>query len=137
MNLRRARMRLSVLLAAWLPAGLALADEVQFDAAESLGRVALGLVGVVVLIFGLAWGVRRFSFLKMLSRDTDSPIRAIGQLAVGPKERVMLIEVDGRRLLIGVTPSQITRLDPLEDIEAGAGTDFASHLQASREARKK
>ena len=136
MNPPRTGMRLICLLAAWLPAGLAMAEDVSFDAADSLSRVALGLVGVMVLIFGLAWAVRRFSFLNVLQRDADSPIRAVGQISVGTNERIMLIEVDGRRLLIGVTPHQITRLDPFDGIEAGAGKDFAAHLQASREARK-
>ena len=137
MNRLRARIGPAVLVLAWMPAATVLADEGAIDAAENLSRVALGLVAVLVLIFGLAWAVRRFSFLNVLQRDTNSPIRAIGQLSVGPKERVMLIEVEGRRMVIGVAPGRITRLDPLDGDSGEAGKDFAAHLQASREARKK
>lgn len=127
--------------AAWLalaPMASALAAEQgQIDAAGNLTRLALGMLAVVVLIFGLAWAVRRFSLLNGFQRDGDNPIRSLAQLSVGPKERVVLIEVEGRRLLIGVAPGRITRLDAPAGDQAEAGKDFATHLQASREARKK
>ena len=114
-----------------------LAESGTTEAAQNLSRVSLGLLGVLILIFGLAWAARRFSFLSGLKSDSSSPIRHLAQLSVGPKERVMLIEVDGRRLLIGVAPGRITLLDSPDGLQAGAGTDFAAQLQASREARKK
>lgn len=126
---------LAVLLAA-LPQ-LALAEGGALDAAQSLTRMALGLVAVMVLIFGLAWAVRRFSFLSSLQGDANAPIRALAQLSVGPKERVVLIEVDGQRLLIGVAPGRISLLQGFGRFDTQAGTDFAAQLQASREARKK
>ncbi|MEE4639286.1 MAG: flagellar biosynthetic protein FliO [Wenzhouxiangella sp.] len=128
------------LAAAWLamsPAMSVLADEARVDAAQNLMRLALGMLAVVVLIFGLAWAVRRFSLFDGLQRNGDNPIRNLAQLSVGPKERVVLIEVEGRRLLIGVAPGRITRLDGPDAEWGGAGKDFATHLQASREARKK
>ena len=126
---------LSALLLA-MPA-LALAEGSGLDAAQSLTRMALGLLAVMVLIFGLAWAVRRFSFLSSLQGDANTPIRALAQLSVGPKERVVLIEVDGRRLLIGVAPGRVNLLQGSGTFDSQAGTDFAAQLQASREARKK
>ena len=114
-----------------------LADTGTMDAAQSLSRMAFGLLVVMILIFALAWAVRRFSFLSGLQRDQTSTIRQLAHLSVGPKERVMLIEVEGRRLLIGVAPGRISLLDSPDSPVPEAGTDFAAHLQASREARKK
>lgn len=132
-------MKLRGLLAIILLSGASpgLAETGALDAAQSLSRMAIGLLAVMILIFGLAWAVRRFSFLSGLQRDQTSSIRHLAHLSVGPKERVVLIEVEGRRLLIGVAPGQITLLDSPDGHGAEAGTDFAAHLQASREARKK
>ncbi|NDY97147.1 flagellar biosynthetic protein FliO [Wenzhouxiangella limi] len=135
-RLRALHLAAAASLAA-LPAANALAQPGQADAAQSLTRVTVGMLAVVVLIFGLAWAVRRFSFLKGFQGDGNNPIRNLAQLSVGPKERVVLIEVEGKRLLIGVAPGRITRLDVPDGESAEAGKDFATHLQASREARKK
>lgn len=126
---------LAVLLALQPVPGLA--EGGALDAAQSLTRMTLGLLAVMVLIFGLAWAVRRFSFLSSLQGDSNAPIRALAQLSVGPKERVVLIEVDGQRLLIGVAPGRVTLLQGSGSFDTQAGTDFATQLQASREARKK
>lgn len=112
----------------------AFAQEDRVEAAQSLTRLAFGMLAVVVLIFGLAWAVRRFSLFQGFQRDGNDAITVQAQLSVGPKERVILIEVEGRKMLIGVAPGYITRLDGA-GLSAGAGKDFAEHLQASREAR--
>jgi flagellar protein FliO/FliZ len=112
----------------------AFAQEDRVEAAQSLTRLAFGMLAVVVLIFGLAWAVRRFSLFQGFQRDGNDAIAVRAQLSVGPKERVVLIEVEGRKMLIGVAPGYITRLDG-SGLPAGAGKDFAEHLQASREAR--
>ena len=112
----------------------AFAQEERVEAAQSLTRLAFGMLAVVVLIFGLAWAVRRFSLFQGFQRNGNDAITVQAQLSVGPKERVVLIEVEGRKMLIGVAPGYITRLDG-SGLPAGAGKDFAEHLQASREAR--
>jgi len=119
---------------ALLGSAAAFAQEYRVEAAQSLTRVAFGMLAVVVLIFGLAWAVRRFSLFQGFQRDGNDAITVQAQLSVGPKERVLLIEVEGQKMLIGVAPGYITRLDG-SGLPAGAGKDFAEHLQASREAR--
>ncbi|MFP4208667.1 MAG: flagellar biosynthetic protein FliO [Wenzhouxiangella sp.] len=126
---RRLSARIQALVG-WLalsPATLVLAQEGRAEAAQSLTRLALGMLAVVVLIFGLAWAVRRFSLFQGLQRDGNSAITIHAQLSVGPKERVVLLEVEGRKMLIGVAPGQITRLDG-PAIPEGAGKDFATYL---------
>jgi flagellar protein FliO/FliZ len=123
----------------WLamaPVSVAFAQEGRVEAAQSLTRLAIGMLAVVVLIFGLAWAMRRFSLFQGLKGDGNNAITLKAQLSVGPKERVILIEVEGQKMLIGVAPGHITRLDG-PTLTEGAGKDFAAHLRASREARKK
>jgi len=137
MNVRLPALAQSIV--GWLamsPVILAFAQDGRAEAAQSLTRLAVGMLAVVVLIFGLAWAVRRFSLFQGLQRDGNSAINLHAQLSVGPKERVVLIEVEGQKMLIGVAPGHITRLDG-PTLTEGAGKDFAAHLQASREARKK
>ena len=69
-----------------------------------LTQLTLGLVVVLALAVGLSWLLRR----HLLPRG--GVIRVIGGLPLGSRERLLLIEVDETRLLIGVTAQQIQTL---------------------------
>src|SRR5690606_8975140 len=61
-------------------------------------------------------------------------IRVISLYPLGPRDRLALVEVGGRQLLLGISPGRITTLHVLEepvtdDARAGGG-DFARKLQA-------
>lgn len=72
-----------------------------------LMQLTLGLVVVLALAVGLSWLLRRYALPR------DGIIRVIGGLPLGSRERLLLIEVDDARLLIGITPSQIQTLHVL------------------------
>ncbi len=67
-----------------------------------LVQLTLGLL--VVLAIGLSWLLRRYALPR------DGLIRVVGGLPLGTRERLLLIEVDQVRLLIGVTAQQIQTL---------------------------
>lgn len=69
-----------------------------------LTQLTLGLAVVLALAVGLSWLLRR----HLLPRG--GVIRVIGGLPLGSRERLLLIEVDETRLLIGVTAQQIQTL---------------------------
>ena len=69
-----------------------------------LTQLTLGLVVVLALAVGLSWLLRR----HVLPRG--GAIRVIGGLPLGSRERLLLVEVDEVRLLIGVTSQQIQTL---------------------------
>ena len=69
-----------------------------------LTQLTLGLAVVLALAVGLSWLLRR----HVLPRG--GAIRVIGVLPLGSRERLLLIEVDETRLLIGVTSQQIQTL---------------------------
>ena len=80
-----------------------------------LGSIAATVVALV-LVLALAWGALRL--LKYMqdrqmgsggSVDTQA-LKFLRALPVGTRERVMLIEAEGDRLLIGVTAGGITLL---------------------------
>ncbi len=79
--------------------------------AGSLGQLGLGLALTLGLIALLAWAVRR---MPALAR-AQGPLRVLGSTAVGTRERVVLVEVEGVRLVLGVAPGRVTRLHAFED----------------------
>ncbi|MGH8515916.1 MAG: flagellar biosynthetic protein FliO [Panacagrimonas sp.] len=78
------------------------------DGATSVVQMVLSLIAVVGIILGLAWMTRRMQVMRGGAAGSELRVRAT--LAVGLKERVVLIEVRGEPLLIGVAPGQITLL---------------------------
>lgn len=94
--------------------GLALAASAEPGRAESalpampgsgmLAQLTLGLVVVLALAVGLSWLLRRYALPR------DGVIRVVGGLPLSSRERLLLVEVDETRLLLGITPTQIQTL---------------------------
>lgn len=121
----------TLLLLVCLPVPTLASDVPSADAAVSLGRMTLGLVVVIALVFALAWAARRLSVMRARGGASGGPIEVVGQLALGTRERLLLVEVDGRRVLLGVVPGRITRLDAAE-APAQPGEAFSSRLTAAQ-----
>ena len=79
----------------------------NLSTAHSLGSAALNLIIVLALIFALAWVLRR---VRGLRNNLPGQISIKATLSLSMKERVMLIDAAGEHLLIGVSPSGITKL---------------------------
>ena len=69
-----------------------------------LAQLTLGLLLVLGLAAGLSWLLRRYALPR------DGLVRVIGGLPLGARERLLLVEVDEVRLLIGITAHQIQAL---------------------------
>ncbi|RXJ72922.1 flagellar biosynthetic protein FliO [Veronia nyctiphanis] len=79
----------------------------------NLGTTLVSLLLVIGLILALSWIVKR---LKMPGLPNgQSGMRVISQLAVGQKERVLVVEVNKEQVMIGVTSQQITLLKTLNE----------------------
>lgn len=95
-------------------------------------QVALGLILVLVAIATTAWLVRRvFRFAP----GVQGQVKVLSGVPMGPRERVVLLQVGETQLLIGVTPSQIhtlhvldTPLDP-DEAESAVAPAFVAHLR--------
>jgi flagellar protein FliO/FliZ len=125
--------RLAAVLASLLPA-LALAEEAARAAASKVGETSAlqvlqavgGLILVIAFILMLAWLVRRFANLPMAGKGA---IRVLGGVALGSRERAVLVAVGGTRLLIGVAPGRVQTLHVLDDAAAEAvDQGFAGRL---------
>ncbi|MCI0668646.1 MAG: flagellar biosynthetic protein FliO [Methylococcaceae bacterium] len=113
--MRRRTPAIAILLAAAsLEAQAALTADPQ--AAHALSRsdlmewtMALGLV--IFLILVSAWLLRRFN---RLSISHGNRLRILGGIPVGTRERVVLLQVGERQLLLGVAPGRVETLHVLE-----------------------
>ncbi len=88
----------------------AAASAVPASSFASLLQVMLGLAIVLAAIAGTAWLLKR---LGPGQASAASNLRVVGGVAVGAKERVVLVDVGDTRLVLGVSPGQITTLHQL------------------------
>jgi flagellar protein FliO/FliZ len=80
-------------------------------------QVFAGLAIVLVLIAAATWGARRLQGFRPQGRGH---IRIVEGLAVGAREKLLLIEVDDRRVLLGMCPG---RIQTLASFDAGTAAD--------------
>ena len=114
---------------------------------SSILAIVLSLAFVIALAWGGLWLLRKFqdgSFGKLNAADGARTLRFERALPVGPRERIVLIEVDGEHMLLGVTAHTITQLKTWPDTGAntgpgsggsqmsGAGADDARETAAER-----
>ena len=135
-----------IVLAGWALAqhSAAFAAEQPFAAPESitgapsaaggLAQVTLSLMLVLAAVFAAAWVVRR---LRNFGRPGSGAINIIADVALGPKERAVLIQVGAQQLLVGVAPGRVNTLHVLaelvriNDAQRGGGGDELSPSSSS------
>jgi flagellar protein FliO/FliZ len=100
------------------------------DMGAQLTKLMLGLLLVVGLIFLLAWLLRRVQ--QMNPRGTQV-IKLVSSQALGPRERLVLVQVGSEQVLIGLSGGRITPLHVMQqpvhlpDAEP-ANPEFAQRL---------
>ena len=98
-------------------------DGVSPVGAASILQVLTGLALVLLLVVGTAWLLRRLGRVPGLSNQS---IRTIGALAVGTRERVVLLEVGATWILVGVAPGHVRSLATLPKGEIAAAESQAA-----------
>jgi len=73
-----------------------------------LVNMTLSLLGVLAVLFVLVMVLKRLGGLPRAARQ--QAIMVQGSLAVGPRERVVWIEIEGHQLVLGVSSGQIEPL---------------------------
>ncbi len=92
----------------------------------------LGVIIVLGIVAGLAWLPRRGAF-KTLGRG-NRPIMVETAVALGERRSLVIVAVEGRRLLLGLTPGQISMVTELAapKLPGGAGGGFEARLDAAK-----
>ncbi len=92
--------------------------------------VVVGLLLVLALIFGLAWLVRKMGPGVLAGGQS---MKIISALAVGPREKVLLVDIGGQQILLGVAPGRVSHLrdfeQPIISEPSTAGGEFSARLR--------
>ncbi|MCB1907752.1 MAG: flagellar biosynthetic protein FliO [Rhodocyclaceae bacterium] len=104
--------------------------------------MVLGLGLVLALLFGALMLIKRLSLPR---GPAASSLRVVGAAAVGPRERVVLVEVGDKLLVLGVAQGQVEGLhtfdaadfprDATEERPDATAAGFADRLQRLLERR--
>ncbi len=79
--------------------------------AGNIAQMLLGLVLVLGLLIGGALLVRRLGKFPAVA---DSPLKVITGLSLSPRDRLVVVQVGDKQLLLGVSPGRIQTLHVLE-----------------------
>ncbi len=142
---RMPTVRIAVMLACMLLLGLAstahgapapAAAPPVITPAGSILQMLTGLVIVLLLLAGVVWMLRRMGTLR---QQGPGAMRVLGAVAVGQRERVVLIEVAQTWLFVGVAPGSVNALHSMPKSAElpthssmplpQSGSPFASWLQ--------
>jgi flagellar protein FliO/FliZ len=106
-------------------------------AAGAVGGTVFALFFVLALIFALAWLARR---MPGVAGTQHAALRVVASLALGPRERVVVVDVGGTQLLLGVGAGGTRMLHalaaPLPSQERGGQLPFAQLLAQHFGSRK-
>jgi len=84
-------------------------------------QVLLGLAFVVIAILAMAWLIKRTGFVNTRA---NGALKVIGGISLTQRERILLIQVGEKQLLLGVAPGRITTLHELDEkVETGSSSD--------------
>ncbi len=103
-----------VLLISNTPTWAAASEAPVLPAADLPGmlQALVALVVLLLVILALPWLMRR---LSGLGPNLDGRMRVLTALAVGPRERIVLVQVGNEQLLLGVAPGQVRLLHVLPE----------------------
>jgi len=91
------------------------------DGMFELNLISTGLktMAMLFLVLGLLvlvlYFMKRFLFLRRGAKG-DLLIKVLSSLHLSPKERIEVIEVSGEKIVLGVTPGNISFLTRLNDL---------------------
>ncbi|TNV23031.1 flagellar type III secretion system protein FliO [Buttiauxella sp. B2] len=76
-----------------------------------LVQVSGALTAIIIFILLAAWVAKRFGFAPKTGSSKEMKVSA--SCSVGPRERVVIVDVQDARLVLGVTAGKITHLHTL------------------------
>ncbi len=99
---------------------------------DGILATAAGLLLVLATILALAWVARRYGRFTMAGKGMVS---LLGGVTLGSRERVVVVQVEDTRLVLGVAPGRIQTLyvlNPAQDTSAGFPETLESQISELR-----
>lgn len=76
-------------------------------------KMFFGLIFVIALIFFVAWLTRKLKLTQHFS--TGYQIKSLATLSLSTREKICLIEVGNKQVLVGVSPGRINQLHVFDE----------------------
>tara|TARA_E500000178_G_scaffold320972_1_gene344495 strand:- start:1271 stop:1594 length:324 start_codon:yes stop_codon:yes gene_type:complete len=94
----------------------------------------LSFLLVIALLGATLWGLKRFGRLQLQNQSGQASIKLIDSFSLGARQRIVLVESDDQRILVGISPQSITglgqwprdRAPEFSDVLRDAGTQAES-----------
>ena len=86
--------------------------------ADNIWQVALALVLIIGVVMLLGYLAKRFQFTK---GKTTGQLRVVDSAYLGPKEKLVLVQIANQNVLLGMNPQCITKLAEFDASETFAG----------------
>lgn len=97
---------------------------------DQLIHVTIALSAVLLVIYGLAWLIKRNKGLTGLDK---MPMKTLAILPMGVKEKLVLIEIGNKQILLGMTASNINTLatfdEPVYQATESNSISFSARLK--------
>lgn len=93
----------------------------------SIVQIILSLLLVLAAIVLVAWLLKR---MNVAQQGSGNLLKVVGSVAVGQRERIVLVEVNSTWLLVGVGPGQIRTLHTLQKSD-GIGQNSVAASQSA------
>ena len=100
----------------------------------SLTQLTLSLIAIIALILAIGWVLKRF---KLASPRSSADMTVLGELSIGPRERIALIRVGDAQILVGISAGGIVPLMPLAAPIALTGARAPAFAERLREMMKR
>jgi flagellar protein FliO/FliZ len=97
--------------------------------AGNLLQVAFSLFVVLILMGATAWAIKRYGPKRLLG---EIPVKIVGGVSLGGRERVLVIEVADQWIVVGTAPGRVNTLAtmPRQIIEAAPDAPGAPNFAA-------
>ena len=95
----------------------------------------LSFLLVIALLGATLWGLKRFGRMQLQNQSGQASIKLIDSFSLGARQRIILVESDDQRVLVGISPKSITglgqwprdRAPEFSDVLRDAGTQAESN----------
>jgi len=104
------------------------ADNTALSPVIGFLQITTALAFVLLLMFGAAWLLKR---VGPVASGNKIPLKIVGGINVGNKERVMVVEIDDQWMILGVTANSISNLGNItkRDIPSSLNSPSAGIFQ--------
>lgn len=114
------------------PLGAWAAEAAAISPSGGILKMMIGLAIVLAVMAFITWGLKRV--MPSVGGNKQSVVRVVGGVSVGSRERVVVLEIAGRWIVVGVAAGQINGLanldaaSQLSDNVIGTNLDINSQL---------